>query len=61
MALLMVICGLLGGLVGAGGYLVPAIRHAETILPDHDAGAADVPETAAGEVIETAASVAAYK
>ena len=37
MALLFVICGLLAMAVGAGGYLFPAIRNAEDILPDHDA------------------------
>lgn len=36
MALIMVICGTLAALVGAGGYLFPAIRNAEDILPDHD-------------------------
>ncbi len=36
MGLLMVFCGLLGVLVPVIGYFVPAIRHAETILPDHD-------------------------
>lgn len=45
MALLLVICGLLAMLVGASGYLFPAIRNAEDILPDHDAGTAKV-ETA---------------
>jgi hypothetical protein len=37
MALLMIVCGVLATLVGAAGYLVPAIRNAEDILPDHDA------------------------
>lgn len=37
MALMFVITGLAGVLVGLGGYLFPAIRDAETILPDHDA------------------------
>ncbi|MEZ4671282.1 MAG: MFS transporter [Anaerolineae bacterium] len=36
MALLFVITGLLAMLVGAGGYLFPAIRNAEDLLPDHD-------------------------
>lgn len=38
MALLMVISGALAALVGVSGYLFPAIRNAEDILPDHDAG-----------------------
>jgi DHA3 family macrolide efflux protein-like MFS transporter len=37
MALLMVFCGLGGMLVGLSGYFIPAIRDAETSLPDHDA------------------------
>lgn len=36
MALLMVFCGLGGALTGLSGYFIPAIRDAETILPDHD-------------------------
>jgi MFS family permease len=36
MGLLLVFCGIGGALVGLGGYFVPAIRNAETILPDHD-------------------------
>ncbi len=36
MGLLMVFCGLGGALVGLGGYFIPAIRNAETLLPDHD-------------------------
>jgi len=36
MGLLIVICGLLSAVVGLAGYFVPAIYHAETILPDHD-------------------------
>jgi hypothetical protein len=36
MGLLMVFCGLGGVLVGLGGYLVPAIRNAEDLLPDYD-------------------------
>ena len=35
MGLLLVISGLLTVLVALSGYLVPAIRNAETILPDH--------------------------
>ncbi len=36
MSLLLVFCGLAGGLVGLSGYFIPAIRNAEDILPDHD-------------------------
>lgn len=35
MGLLVVFCGLGGALVGLGGYLFPAIRQAEDLLPDH--------------------------
>jgi hypothetical protein len=37
MGLMFVIGGLLGTVVGLGGYLFPAVRYAETLLPDHDA------------------------
>lgn len=37
MSLMFVITGLLGTIVGLGGYLFPAVRYAETLLPDHDA------------------------
>ena len=37
MGLLMVLCGVGGALVGLGGYFVPAIRNAESLLPDYDA------------------------
>ena len=36
MALLMGVCGLCVAVIGAAGYLFPAIRDAETRLPDHD-------------------------
>ncbi len=36
MGLLMVLCGALGLLVPVVAYFVPAIRNAETVLPDHD-------------------------
>jgi hypothetical protein len=36
MSLLFVFSGLIVVLIGMGGYLFPAIRNAETILPDHD-------------------------
>ncbi|MCX7708157.1 MAG: hypothetical protein N2204_09130 [Anaerolineae bacterium] len=35
MGLLIVFCGLLCLLVPVTGYFIPAIRRAETILPDH--------------------------
>lgn len=38
MALMFVVCGALVSLAGAVGYLFPAIRNAEDILPDHNAG-----------------------
>jgi hypothetical protein len=37
MALMFTISGILGTLVGFGGYAFPAVRNAEDILPDHDA------------------------
>jgi DHA3 family macrolide efflux protein-like MFS transporter len=37
MGLIMFFCGIAAALVGVGGYLVPAIRNVETILPDHEA------------------------
>jgi MFS family permease len=40
MALLIVAMGVLAASVGAGAYLVPAIRDAESRLPDHDAAVA---------------------
>lgn len=36
MGLMFVFAGVLGALVGAGGYLFPAVRNAEEILPDHE-------------------------
>jgi predicted MFS family arabinose efflux permease len=40
MALLLVVTGVMISLVGLGGYFIPAVREAETILPDHDAAPA---------------------
>lgn len=37
MALMFIFAGTLVVLVGLGGYLVPAVRNAETLLPDHEA------------------------
>lgn len=36
MGLLTVACGIVAALVGLGGYFFPAVRNAESILPDHD-------------------------
>ncbi len=36
MALLLVSGGVIGALIGFGGYFIPAIRDAEEILPDYD-------------------------
>lgn len=54
MALMLAICGAATLIVGGAGYLFPAVRNAEDILPDHNAadpaptGTADpVPEAAA--------------
>jgi MFS transporter, DHA3 family, macrolide efflux protein len=48
MGLLMIFCGIAISLVGITGYMIPAIRNAEDLLPDHtqlpveaDAGAAE--------------------
>ena len=44
MGLIMFFCGLLCIFVGGGGYFIPAIHNAETILPDHDELAKAEPE-----------------
>lgn len=36
MGLILFFCGLMAVLVGITGYFIPAIRDAETLLPDHD-------------------------
>lgn len=36
MGLLMFLCGLGAALVGVAGYLFPAVRNAESLLPNHD-------------------------
>jgi DHA3 family macrolide efflux protein-like MFS transporter len=46
MGLLMVLCGIGGALVGLSGYFVPAIRNAETLLPDYDELPKAEPQTA---------------
>jgi hypothetical protein len=43
MALMFVISGLLAALVGLGGYAVTAVRHIETLIPDHDTLTANPP------------------
>jgi MFS family permease len=47
MALLIIFASLLTTLVGATGYLVPVVRNAEDILPDHDAVTAPAAPAAA--------------
>jgi MFS transporter, DHA3 family, macrolide efflux protein len=37
MGLILVVFGFLNALVGLSGYLFPAIRRAEDLLPDHAA------------------------
>ena len=45
MALMLVVFGALGAVVGIGGYFVRPIRDAETILPDHDAASTTAKDT----------------
>ena len=47
MALLIIVTGLLAMTVGVSGYLFSAVRNAEDILPDHDAGPATAAPAAA--------------
>jgi hypothetical protein len=51
--LIYVMAGLVTFAIGLGGYAFPAIRHAESLLPDHDALSADndLEMTAATEAI----------
>lgn len=51
MALLFVLSGVLVALVGAVGYLFPALRGVEELLPDHDAG-----PRSAGAAVESGAA-----
>ena len=37
MGVLFILTGVLGAMVGVVGYLFPAVRNAEDLLPDHDA------------------------
>jgi hypothetical protein len=41
MALMFVLTGTLAMCAGLGGYLFPAVRNAEGILPDHDESVAE--------------------
>jgi len=53
MALLIVASGMIGILGGLSGYLFPAIRNAETLIPDHtddDEEAAPAPAIQLGEL-----------
>ena len=52
MALIFVSCGVLGVIVALGAYLVPAVRNAEDILPDHDAQPASVEPSIEMAVVE---------
>ncbi len=47
MGLQFALAGIFALLVGLGGYLFPAIRNAEDLLPDHDAAPAATPEPVA--------------
>jgi len=47
MALLLIVTSLGSLLVGVAGYLVPAVRDAETVLPDHEMKAVAVTEVVA--------------
>jgi DHA3 family macrolide efflux protein-like MFS transporter len=51
MGLMFVFAGLLATCVGLGGYLFPSVRHAEDLLPDHDAVPARAEEAAAAETL----------
>ena len=46
MALLILFVGLLGAMAGVVGLVVPTIRRADLLLPDHDAAAAPAPQPA---------------
>jgi len=48
MGMMFVFAGLLGAVVGLGGYLFPSVRNAEDLLPDHDAAANTTPAEEAG-------------
>jgi MFS family permease len=46
MALLILFVGLLGAMAGVVGLIVPVIRQADLLLPDHDAATAPTPQPA---------------
>ncbi|MCC6802339.1 MAG: MFS transporter [Anaerolineae bacterium] len=50
MALMFVITGLLGALIGLAGYAVPLVRNAEDLLPDHESAPEPEPIPAAQPV-----------
>jgi MFS family permease len=64
-SLIIVFCSFATLVVGLGGYLFPAVRNAETILPDHQVAAADEQPTAGDrtarlqELLETRARLIA--
>ena len=43
MGLLIMICGVMMSLVGLAGYFVPAVRNAETLLPDQEQAEVNLP------------------
>lgn len=47
MALMFVITGLAGAMIGLAGYASPAVRNVESLLPDHDTEPEPVPVVAA--------------
>jgi DHA3 family macrolide efflux protein-like MFS transporter len=55
MSLMFIFAGLMAMSVGLGGYLVPVVRGAEAILPDHDAAPVSLPDlrTQLKELLET--------
>lgn len=48
MGLILVLTGLLGATAGVIGYAVPAVRNAESIMPDHDAAVEEPPPVGVG-------------
>jgi hypothetical protein len=46
--LMFVLAGLLQAAVGLGGYAFPAVRNAETLIPDHDEALTATEEAASG-------------
>ncbi len=55
MGLMFVISGVVGTLVGLGGYLFPTIRRVETLIPDHDAVLSKPESHASEEAVSSAA------